>query len=79
MLRNATAGPVQSPVISEEAPEATDLILKQLEHFANEWPTNGTQGNWVGAGVKKDWYEAHLVPVLLGSGRGSRTAELVIV
>ncbi|WP_258047228.1 DUF3387 domain-containing protein [Streptomyces sp. SM13] len=27
----------------DEAPEAIDLVLKQMEHFANEWSTNGTQ------------------------------------
>ncbi|MFF5390889.1 type I restriction endonuclease subunit R [Streptomyces sp. NPDC013012] len=26
----------------DEAPEAIDLVLKQMEHFANEWSTNGT-------------------------------------
>ncbi|MEV7181486.1 type I restriction endonuclease subunit R [Kitasatospora sp. NPDC093679] len=25
----------------EESPEAIDLVLKQMEHFANEWSTNG--------------------------------------
>ncbi|MFE2326516.1 type I restriction endonuclease subunit R [Streptomyces sp. NPDC059385] len=26
----------------DEAPEAINLVLKQMEHFANEWSTNGT-------------------------------------
>lgn len=29
--------------LPDEAPESIDLVLKQMEHFANEWSTNGTQ------------------------------------
>lgn len=28
----------------DQAPEAIDLVLKQMEHFANEWSTNGDPG-----------------------------------
>ena len=29
--------------LPDEAPESIDLVLKQMEQFANEWSTNGTQ------------------------------------
>lgn len=29
----------------DQAPAAITLVLKQMEHFANEWSTNGTASN----------------------------------